>query len=113
LREVLLNGAGGRDSGNAAGRQHGPYLFYNPARGYRFYEVKLGLKGAVKRAWLSGITQHTLRYPLASRLTRHGADLVTVKELLGHSTVTVTMQYRVFTRRSEAAGGVDCLPVAK
>jgi site-specific recombinase XerD len=27
------------------------------------------------------------------RLTRNGADLATVKELLGHSSVSVTMRY--------------------
>ena len=42
--EVLLNLCGGRDSGNAAGRQHRPYVFYNPARGDRFHDVKLGFE---------------------------------------------------------------------
>ena len=54
--------------------------------------MKLGLKSAVKRAGLSGITWHTFRYTFTSRLTRNGADLVNVKVLLGHSTVTVTMR---------------------
>jgi site-specific recombinase XerD len=39
------------------------------------------------------VTWHTLRHTFASRLTRNGADLVTVKELLGHSSVAVTMRY--------------------
>jgi site-specific recombinase XerD len=73
--------------------KHGPYVFYNPMTGDRYYDVKLGLKGAVTRAGLSGITWHTFRHTFASRLTRAGVDLVTVKELLGHSTVSVTMRY--------------------
>ena len=73
--------------------KHGPYVFYNPATGDRFYDLKLGLKGALQRAGLSGVTWHTFRHTFASRLTRKGVDLVTVKELLGHSTVTVTMRY--------------------
>ena len=36
------------------------------------------------------VTWHTFRHTFASRLTRNGADLVTVKELLGHSSVFVT-----------------------
>jgi integrase len=73
--------------------KHGPYVYYNAATGDRFHDVKLGLKGALQRAGLSGITWHTFRHTFASRLTRSGADLVTVKELLGHSTVVVTMRY--------------------
>jgi hypothetical protein len=47
----------------------------------------------------------------ASRLTRNEADLVTVKELLGHSTVTVTTWYRAFKRRS--AGALGRLPTSE
>jgi site-specific recombinase XerD len=39
------------------------------------------------------VTSQTFRHTFASRLTRNGADLVTVKELLGHSSVSVTMRY--------------------
>ncbi|MBI1355155.1 MAG: tyrosine-type recombinase/integrase [Acidobacteria bacterium] len=73
--------------------KHGPYAFYNPATGDRFKDCKLGLKGALRRAGLTGITWHTFRHTFASRLTRSGVDLITVKELLGHSTITVTMRY--------------------
>jgi hypothetical protein len=41
----------------------------------------------------TGITWHTFRRTFASRLTREGADLVTVKELLGHSSISVTMRH--------------------
>ena len=36
---------------------------------------------------------HTFRHTFASRLLERGVDIMTVKELLGHSTVTVTMRY--------------------
>jgi site-specific recombinase XerD len=42
---------------------------------------------------IEGVTWHTLRHTFASRLLERGADIMTVKELLGHSTVTVTMRY--------------------
>ena len=42
---------------------------------------------------MKGITWHTFRHTFASRLVQHGADIVTVKELLGHSTIVVTMRY--------------------
>jgi site-specific recombinase XerD len=42
---------------------------------------------------LQHYTWHTLRHTFASRLLDRGVDIVTVKELLGHSTVLVTMRY--------------------
>jgi len=53
----------------------------------------LGLKKACRKAGLIDVTWHTCRHTFASRLTQKGADLVTVKELLGHSSVAVTMRY--------------------
>jgi len=73
--------------------RHGPYVFYNPGTGDRFYDLKAGFRAILKRAGLTGITWHTLRHTFASRLTRSGVDLVTVKELLGHSTINTTMRY--------------------
>jgi integrase len=73
--------------------QHGPCVFYNPATGDRFFDLKAGLKAALRRSGLKGITWHTFRHTFASRLTRSGADLVTVKELLGHATISTTMRY--------------------
>jgi len=71
----------------------GPHVFYNPVTGGRFLNLKVGFKAILKRAGLTGITWHTLRHTFASRLTRSGVDLVTVKELLGHSTINTTMRY--------------------
>ena len=41
---------------------------------------------------------HTFRHTFASRLLERGVDIMTVKELLGHSTVTVTMRYTFQSR---------------
>jgi integrase len=69
------------------------YVFYNPETGGPWKDLWLGLKKACRKAGLVDVTWHTFRHTFASRLTRHGADLVTVKELLGHSSVSVTMRY--------------------
>lgn len=39
------------------------------------------------------MTWHRLRHTFASRLIAKGADIVIVKELLGDSTIVVTMRY--------------------
>jgi site-specific recombinase XerD len=48
---------------------------------------------ACKKAGIEGVKWHTLRHTFASRLLSRGVDIVTVQQLLGHSTVTVTMRY--------------------
>jgi len=44
---------------------------------------------------------HTLRRTFASRLKERGVDIVTVQQLLGHSTVTVTTRYKHTNRDSK------------
>lgn len=75
------------------GIKHGSYVFYNPMTGDRFKDVKGALAAAVKRAKLGKVTWHMFRHTFASRLTRQGVDIVTVKELLGHANISVTMRY--------------------
>ena len=70
-----------------------PYVFYNPETGDRFKDLWLGLKKAGRKAGLKRVTWHTFRHTFASRLTHGGADLVTVKELLGHADISTTMRY--------------------
>ena len=75
------------------GIQHGPYVFYSPMTGDRFKDVKGALSAAVKRAGLGKATWHMFRHTFASRLTRTGVDIVTVKDLLGHSNISTTLRY--------------------
>jgi integrase len=75
------------------GSQDGPYVFSNPMTGEKLKDVKGALAAAVKRAGLKKVTWHQFRHTFASRLTRDGVDIVTVKELLGHSNISTTMRY--------------------
>ncbi len=61
--------------------------------GKPFVDLSAGLALACQKAGITGVTWHTLRHTFASRLLDRGVDIVTVKELLGHSTVLVTMRY--------------------
>lgn len=69
------------------------YVFYNLAPGGRWKDLRLGLQKACPEAGIERVTWHTFRHTFATRLTRAGADLVTVKEPLGHSAIAVTMRY--------------------
>jgi excisionase family DNA binding protein len=69
------------------------YLFNNPRTGQPFKDVKKAFKGACERAGVEGLRFHDLRHTFASRLVENGADLITVKDLLGHFSVRITERY--------------------
>jgi integrase len=78
-------------------------VFYNPETGGPWKDLWLGLKKACRKAGLSEVTWHTFRHTFASRLNRSGADLVTVKELLGHSDIKTTMRYAHTNREAKTS----------
>jgi integrase len=76
---------------------HSPYLFPSPLNAAqpmqgRHFVVKV-YEAALKQAGIIGTNWHTLRHTFASRKVMAGVDIRTVQELLGHSTITMTMRY--------------------
>jgi integrase len=69
------------------------FVFYNHETGNPFVDLKGGFALACRKAGIEGVSWHTLRHTFASRVVARGADIATVQQLLGHSTVTVTMRY--------------------
>src|SRR5512139_986066 len=70
-----------------------PYVFYDPATGKPYKDVKRSFKTACRRAKIRDFRFHDLRHTFASHLVMAGYDLTTVKELLGHKTLTMTLRY--------------------
>src|SRR4029077_11468622 len=70
-----------------------PFVFTNPETGTRFVNIDASFRGSCRKAGFSDVTFHTLRHTFASRLVQVGVPLNTVRELLGHGTMQVTMRY--------------------
>jgi integrase len=73
--------------------QDGEFLFTNPETGQPLKDVKTAFKSACRRANIKNLRFHDLRHTFATRLVESGVDIITVKELLGHSTVKITERY--------------------
>jgi len=56
-------------------------------------EVKRSFKAALCMANIQDFTFRNLRHTFASQLTMKGGTLKDVQELLGHSTMTMTLRY--------------------
>lgn len=67
-------------------------VFPSPAGG-RLGNIKSSWEAVCEAAWLRDFRFHDLRHTFASRLVMAGVDLNTVRELLGHSDIRMTLRY--------------------
>lgn len=56
-------------------------------------DVRRSFNSALRRAGIKDFRFHDLRHCFASHLVMAGIDITTVKELLGHKTLTMTLRY--------------------
>ena len=61
--------------------------------GMPYRSFRTAFERAVRLAGIADFTFHDLRHTFASRLVMAGVDLPTVKELLGHKDISMTMRY--------------------
>ena len=70
-----------------------PYVFYNPETDKPYNDIKRSFHAACRKAKITDYTFHDNRHTFASHLIMAGVDLTTVRDLLGHSDITMTLRY--------------------
>jgi integrase len=69
------------------------YVFYDPATGNPYKDVKRSFKTALKKSKIQDFHFHDTRHTFASHLVMAGVDITTVSRLLGHKSLTMTLRY--------------------
>lgn len=70
-----------------------PHVFYDPIKQRPYGDVKRSFASALQRAGITDFHFHDLRHTFASQLVMASIDLTTVKELLGHKDIKMTLRY--------------------
>lgn len=92
-REIPINGTLLATFKGLTRRLDIPHVFYDSKTGKPYQDVKKSFHSACKTAKIKDFHFHDLRHSFASQLVMAGIDLTTVKELLGHKTLTMTLRY--------------------
>ncbi len=69
------------------------YVFYNPKTQKAYDNLKRSWQTALRKSHILDFHFHDLRHTFASWLVMKGIDLTTVKELLGHKDIKMTLRY--------------------
>ena len=92
MREIPMNDRVAGTLFNIVQNADIPYIFHNK-QGKPFTSVKKSFATALRRSRISNFRFHDLRHTFASHLAIKGIDLNTIRELLGHKSMRMTLRY--------------------
>ena len=69
-----------------------PYIFCHK-NGERVKDIRKSFWTALRKSGIKDFRFHDLRHAAASQLVMAGVDLNTVREILGHNTIEMTLRY--------------------
>lgn len=69
------------------------YVFRGKKEGKPLGWIELSFHNALEKSGIEDFRIHDMRHTFASNLVMAGVDLMTVKELLGHKSIEMTMRY--------------------
>jgi len=92
-RRIAINATLRETFSNIMRRLDVSYVFFDGATGKAYGNVKRSFNTACRRSGISDFHFHDLRHTFASLLVMAGVDLTTVKELMGHKTMVMTLRY--------------------
>ncbi len=85
-----------------------PYVFRN-REGHPYVDLKKSWHKTLKEAGIINFRFHDLRHSFASNIVMAGVDLNTVRELLGHKSIQMTLRYAHLStaHKEKAVGQLD------
>lgn len=93
-----------------ADAQMGDFVFPGAKPDVALTDVKNGWTSLLKKAKVSRFRFHDTRHTFASKLVMAGVDLNTVRELLGHSDISMTLRYAHLAPEHKAAAVAKLVP---
>lgn len=92
-RRIAINGTLRETLSNILRRLDVPFVFFDNTTGKHYGRVDKSFSTACRRSGIADFHFHDLRHTFASQLVMAGVDLTTVKELMGHKTMAMTLRY--------------------
>ena len=92
-REVPINNTLRHTLQSITRRLDVSYVFHDHVTGKPYQDVKRSFASACKRSGIRDFKFHDMRHTFASHLVMAGIDITTVKELLGHQELKMTLRY--------------------